>query len=70
LVTNVQFVNDEGDPGMGLELGIDVLIFGGDYLNYAERHLLTVSYDLIDRDAFVKITKAQLNRRREDRKIF
>ena len=25
LVTNVQFANDEGDPGMGLELGIDLL---------------------------------------------
>merc|ERR1712012_1251472 len=38
LVTNVQFANDEGDPGMGLELGIDVLMFGGDCLNSAARH--------------------------------
>jgi len=70
LVTNVQFANDEGDPGMGLELGIDVLMFGGDCLNSAARHLLTVSYDLIDRDAFAKITNAHLNRRREKRKFF
>jgi len=70
LVTNVQFANDEGDPGMGLELGIDVLMFGGDCLNSAARHLLTVSYDLIDRDAFAKIANAHLNRRRENRKFF
>ena len=55
---------------MGLELGIDVLMFGGDCLNSAARHLLTVSYDLIDRDAFAKITNAHLNRRRENRKFF
>ena len=31
LVTNVQFANDEGDPGMGLELGIDLLVYGGNW---------------------------------------
>jgi len=45
-------------------------MFGGDCLNSAARHLLTVSYDLIDHDAFVKITNAHLNRRRENRKFF
>ncbi len=30
LVTNVQFANDEGDPGMGLELGIDTFCAGGE----------------------------------------
>ena len=29
LVTNVQFANDEGDPGMGLELGLNAFAFGG-----------------------------------------
>ena len=29
LVTNVQFANDEGDPGMGLELGLNAFSFGG-----------------------------------------
>ena len=29
LITNVQFANDEGDPGMGLELGLDAFTFGG-----------------------------------------
>ena len=26
LITNVQFANDEGDPGMGLELGINAFL--------------------------------------------
>ena len=45
-------------------------MFGGDCLNSAARHLLMVSYDLIDRDAFAKIANAHLNRRRENRKFF
>ena len=28
-MTNVQFANDEGDPGMGLELGLNAFSFGG-----------------------------------------
>jgi len=70
LVTNVQFANDEGDPGMGLELGIDVLMFGGDCLNSTAKHLLTVSYDLIGREDFAKIAIAHLNRRKENRIYF
>ena len=53
-----------------LQYGNDLLMFGGDCLNSAARHLLTLSYDLIDRDAFAKITNAHLNRRRENRKFF
>ena len=70
LVTNVQFANDEGDPGMGLELGIDVLMHGGDCLNSTARHLLTVSYELIGREAFSKIANAHLNRRKEQKMFF
>ena len=55
LVTNVQFANDEGDPGMGLELGLDLLLFGGNRLNSTARHLLTVAYDLLNRQAFAKL---------------
>ena len=29
LVTWVQYANDEGDPGMGLELGLDLFCHGG-----------------------------------------
>ena len=69
-VTNVQFANDEGDPGMGLELGIDLLVYGGNCLNSTARHLLTVAYELLNREAFAKITNAHLNRRRENVAFF
>ena len=70
LVTNVQFANDEGDPGMGLELGIDVLMHGGEFLNSTAKHLLAVSYDLLNRGAFAKIATAHLHRRKETEPFF
>lgn len=65
LVTNVQFANDEGDPGMGLELGLDLLCSGGDVLHNTIKHLLCVAYDLLDRDQFGTIVKAHLERRQK-----
>ena len=41
LVTNVQFANDEGDPGMGLELGIDAFCFGGEIQHTSEQSCST-----------------------------
>jgi len=63
LVTNVQFANDEGDPGMGLELGIDAFCYGGDILHNTIRHLMGVAYELLDRDHFGKILNAHLAKR-------
>jgi len=63
LVTNVQFANDEGDPGMGLELGIDAFCYGGDILHNTIRHLMGVAYELLDRDDFGKILNAHLAKR-------
>lgn len=63
LVTNVQFANDEGDPGMGLELGLDAFTFGGSALHNTIRHLLGVGYDLLDRDEFGTILTAHLDNR-------
>merc|ERR1719211_395922 len=63
LVTNVQFANDEGDPGMGLELGIDLLVYGGNCLNSTARHLLTVGYTLLGRETNKTILTAHLLRR-------
>jgi len=70
LVTNVQFANDEGDPGMGLELGLDLLLFGGNRLNSTIKHLLSVAYGLLNRDPFAKIANAHLNRRKENVDFF
>jgi len=63
LVTNVQFANDEGDPGMGLELGLDLFSFGGEILHNTIKHLMGVAYDLLDRDNFGKILVTHLERR-------
>lgn len=63
IVTNVQFANDEGDPGMGLELGIDLLCYGGSRLHNTIKHLLGVAYELLDREDFAKITNCHLDRR-------
>ena len=67
---NFSIFIDEGDPGMGLELGIDLLVFGGNCLNSTARHLLTVAYELLNREAFAKITNAHLNRRSENVAFF
>jgi len=65
LVTNVQFANDEGDPGMGLELGLDLLCYGGEKLHNTIRHLMGVAYDLLDRDQFGQILTCHLERRKK-----
>ena len=64
LVTNVQFANDEGDPGMGLELGIDAFCSGGDRLHKYVEHLMGVAYDLMGRQEYARIIRAHLKRRR------
>ena len=64
LVTNVQFANDEGDPGMGLELGIDAFCAGGDRLHKYVEHLMGVAYDLMGRQEYARIVRAHLKRRR------
>jgi hypothetical protein len=69
-VTNVQFANDEGDPGMGLELGLNAFLFGGRALHSTVRHLLTTGYNLIDRETFAKIIAAHLNRRKAADHVF
>ena len=55
LVTNVQFANDEGDPGMGLELGLNAFTFGGSQLHSYIKHLLGVAYELLGRSKFSQI---------------
>jgi len=66
LVTNVQFANDEGDPGMGLELGLALLCQDqgkSTVLDNTIRHLMGVSYDLLDRDIFTTFLNSHLAQR-------
>nr|SVE73751.1 EOG090X0BAY [Daphnia atkinsoni] len=64
LVTYVQYANDESDYGMGLELGLDLLAFGGEVFHPTILHLLGVAYELLERKEFFVILKAHLNNRR------
>nr|SVE77798.1 EOG090X0BAY [Daphnia lumholtzi] len=64
LVTYVQYANDESDYGMGLELGLDLLAFGGEVFHPTILHLLGVAYELLERKEFFLILKAHLNNRR------
>nr|SVE75951.1 EOG090X0BAY [Daphnia hispanica] len=64
LVTYVQYANDESDYGMGLELGLDLLAFGGEVFHPTILHLLGVAYELLERKEFAVILKAHLNNRR------
>ncbi len=57
LVTYVQYANDESDYGMGLELGLDLLAFGGEVFHSNILHLLNVAYELLERPEFSIILK-------------
>ena len=70
LVTNVQFANDEGDPGMGLELGINAFLYCSKPLDSTVKHLLSVAYELLGRDFYSKIIAAHLHRRKSDTDMF
>lgn len=64
LITNVQFAYDEGDFGMGIELGLDLFIFGGEVFHKAIFHLLGVGYELLGREPYIDIIQAHLKNRR------
>ena len=57
LVTYVQYANDECDFGMGLELGLDLLAYGGKVFHPTILHLLSVAYDLLERPEYITILK-------------
>lgn len=57
LVTYVQYANDESDYGMGLELGLDLLAFGGEVFHPTILHLLGVAYELLERKEFFVMLK-------------
>ncbi|PAA57596.1 hypothetical protein BOX15_Mlig004323g2 [Macrostomum lignano] len=62
LVTLVQFANDEGDPGMGLELGLDLLSVPtkiGCYDDLIEG-LLATGYGLVGRSLYADIVRRHM----------
>ncbi|XP_045125839.1 histone PARylation factor 1-like isoform X4 [Portunus trituberculatus] len=64
IITNVQFAFDEGDSGTGIELGLNLFTFGGEVFHKPLLHLLSVGYDLLERDPFIDILQAHLRNRR------
>lgn len=63
IITYVQFANDEGDYGMGYELGIDMFCSGQRCLHSRVQQVLSVAYDLLNRQDFGRILRAHLKRR-------
>lgn len=55
----MQYANDECDYGMGLELGLDLLAFGGEVFHPTILHLLGVAYELLEREEFGIILKVE-----------
>ena len=53
----MQYANDELDYGMGLELGLDLLAFGGEVFHSTIIHLLGVAYELLERPEFIAVLK-------------
>lgn len=65
LVRYVQYANDELDYGMGLELGLDLLAYGGEVFHSTILHLLGVAYELLDRPEFFTVLKIHLASRKK-----
>ncbi|XP_071951738.1 histone PARylation factor 1-like [Antedon mediterranea] len=66
LTTIVQFANDECDYGQGYELGLDLFSYGGDVFHKTIKNLLSVAYQLLEREEFWEILEAHLAQRNVD----
>ncbi|XP_042206077.1 histone PARylation factor 1-like [Homarus americanus] len=64
IITNVQFANDEGDPGMGLEFGLDMFMFGHEEFHKPLYHVLSLAYEILGRKPYIDILQAHLKNRR------
>ena len=64
-ITNVQFANDEGDFGMGLELGLNVFCYASPLFKGITVRLLRMAYTLLQREAFSRLVVIHLQHREE-----
>ena len=65
-ITFIQFANDECDYGMGLELGIDLFVYGSETFHGMIEHLLPLAYQLLKRDLYAEIVEAHLSIRKKE----
>lgn len=57
IINMANIATDECDFGTGLELGIDLFCSGNPFLHNAAKRLLSVAYEMLDRNAFEIIIK-------------
>lgn len=65
VVTAATIAIDECDFGTGLELGINLFCYGNEFLDGTALRMLVSAYSVLDRGAFVEITKAHLRKRKQ-----
>jgi hypothetical protein len=64
LKTFVTLANDECDPGMGLQLGLDLFSCGQHHLFQRETYsILSMAYELLSRPLFATIAKVHIRHR-------
>ena len=63
IITLVQFANDECDYGMGLELGINLFVFGHETFHSVISHLLPLAYELMGRELYGEIVQKHIENR-------
>lgn len=69
VLTYASIAIDECDFGTGIELGLNILSYGVDCLNYTALRFLSNSYKLIHKENFAKIAEAHLKNRRSGCKL-
>jgi len=65
-ITYIQYANDECDPGMGYEFGIDLMVYGSKYLTRQCSKVLPLAYKLLNRKLFAEISEKHLANRKDE----
>lgn len=65
VLTCASIAADECDFGTGLELGLDILCSGVEYLNGTASQFMATAYRLLKRNAFASIIEAHMKNRRK-----
>lgn len=69
LIDNADNANNECDPGMSLELGLDLFYHGDSFFHNHVESLLSKAYSSLGRDEFIDILKSHLAERKKSDKV-
>lgn len=61
VILNANIATDECDFGTGLELGMDFFCTGEKVLHVSAEHLLSVAYEMLNRNEYSQIVKVIIN---------